>query len=42
MTRTSTVLGAVPVERFLAKYWQKEPLLVRGAFPNLHDPLSPD
>ena len=42
MPRTSTVLGPLSVERFLAKYWQKEPLLVRGAFPGLRDPLSPD
>ena len=41
MSRTSA-LGALPVERFLAKYWQKEPLVVRGAFPGLKDPLSAD
>lgn len=42
MAPTSTVLRALPVERFLAKYWQREPLVVRDAFPNLKDPLSPD
>lgn len=42
MTPASTVLGALPAERFLAKHWQKEPLVVRGAFPNFRDPLSPD
>jgi 50S ribosomal protein L16 3-hydroxylase len=36
------VLGGLPVERFLRSYWQKEPLVVRRAFPNLRDPLSPD
>jgi len=39
---TSNVLGATSVERFLARYWQREPLVVRGAFPNLKDPLTPD
>ena len=42
MPPAPTVLGRLPVERFLAKYWQREPLLIRGAFPNLEDPLSPD
>jgi 50S ribosomal protein L16 3-hydroxylase len=42
MPPTPTVLGALPVERFLAKHWQREPLVVRGAFPNFKDPLSPD
>ncbi len=38
----SSVLGKLPVDRFLKEYWQKEPLVVRGAFPGLEDPLSPD
>lgn len=42
MPPASTVLGALPVDRFLANHWQKEPLVVRGAFPNFKDPLSPD
>lgn len=37
-----TVLAGLPAERFLRRYWQREPLVVRGAFPNLRDPLSPD
>jgi 50S ribosomal protein L16 3-hydroxylase len=36
------VLGILSVEDFLGTYWQKEPLIVRGAFPRLKDPLSPD
>ncbi len=32
----------MPVERFLAEHWQKKPLLVRGAVPDLSDPLTPD
>jgi len=39
---TRPVLGKLPVTRFLAEFWQKEPLVVRGAFPDLQDPLSPD
>jgi 50S ribosomal protein L16 3-hydroxylase len=32
----------MPAGRFLKTYWQKQPLLVRGAFPGLKDPLTPD
>lgn len=42
MPKASTVLGKLPVERFLARYWQREPLVVRGAFPGIRDPLAPD
>jgi 50S ribosomal protein L16 3-hydroxylase len=35
------VLGVTP-SRFLREYWQKKPLLVRGAFPAWKDPISPD
>jgi len=28
--------------RFLREHWQKKPLLVRGAFPALRDPLTPE
>ena len=38
----SNVLGGLPVARFLKEFWQKEPRVVRGAFPKLRDPLSPD
>jgi 50S ribosomal protein L16 3-hydroxylase len=37
-----SVLGKLKVRRFLETYWQKEPLVVRGAFPDLRDPLTPD
>ena len=37
-----SVLGKLLAHRFLETYWQKEPLVVRGAFPNLRDPLTPD
>jgi 50S ribosomal protein L16 3-hydroxylase len=29
------------VKRFMRRHWQREPLLVRGAFPGFVDPLSP-
>ena len=29
------------VKRFMRAHWQREPLLVRGAFPGFSDPLSP-
>lgn len=38
---SSRVLG-MPVARFLRDYWQKKPLLVRGAFPEFRDPITPD
>jgi 50S ribosomal protein L16 3-hydroxylase len=34
-------LGMAPA-RFLRDYWQKRPLLVRGAFPQFHKVISPD
>ncbi|MBL8525668.1 MAG: cupin domain-containing protein [Betaproteobacteria bacterium] len=33
-------LGGISAQKFLKDYWQKRPLLVRGAFPNLIEPLS--
>src|SRR5689334_470615 len=33
--------AALDVERFMKRYWQRRPLLVRGAFPAFRDPLSP-
>jgi 50S ribosomal protein L16 3-hydroxylase len=37
----SQFLG-MPPARFLREYWQKQPLLVRGAFSTLVDPLTPN
>lgn len=34
-------LLGMPIARFLREYWQKKPLLVRGAFEGFRDPLSP-
>jgi 50S ribosomal protein L16 3-hydroxylase len=35
-----TLLGGLTPREFLARYWQKRPLLVRGAWPGLRDPVS--
>lgn len=32
----------MPPARFLREYWQKQPLLIRGAFPDMRAPLSPE
>lgn len=37
--RPLTQLGGMPVETFLRDYWQKEPLVIRNAFPEV--PLVP-
>lgn len=36
------LLGGLSTARFLREYWQKKPLLVRGAFPGFQDPIDPD
>jgi len=33
-------LGETSVEEFLADYWQKKPLLIRNAFPNIESPIT--
>lgn len=40
-TAATRPLG-MPAARFLRDYWQKRPLLVRGAFDAFRDPLAPD
>ena len=32
----------MPPAKFLRDYWQKRPLLIRGAFPGFRDPLTPN
>ena len=32
----------MPVAQFLRDYWQKRPLLIRGAFPQLHNAITPE
>jgi 50S ribosomal protein L16 3-hydroxylase len=36
------VLGDLSPAQFLAEYWQKQPLVVRGAWPGFRDPLTPE
>lgn len=36
------LLGGISPSTFMKEYWQKKPLLVRNAFPNLQNPLTPD
>lgn len=38
----STLLGGMPVARFVNDYWQKRPLLVRNAMPGFVGPITPD
>ncbi|MBL4584297.1 MAG: cupin domain-containing protein [Pseudomonadales bacterium] len=37
-----SVLGAMPPQQFLEQYWQKKPLLIRGALPGFVSPITPD
>lgn len=36
------VLGGMSANTFMQEYWQRKPLLVRGAFKDLQNPISPD
>jgi len=38
----TTLLGGLHPAEFLRDYWQRRPLLVRQAMPELASPLSPD
>jgi 50S ribosomal protein L16 3-hydroxylase len=35
-----TLFGGLAAHEFLARYWQRRPLLVRGAWPGFRDPVS--
>jgi 50S ribosomal protein L16 3-hydroxylase len=35
-------LLGMPPSRFLRDYWQKRPLLIRGAFPQFHNAITPE
>lgn len=37
-----TLLGGLTIEAFLENYWQKKPLLIRGAFPGYEAPFTPE
>ncbi|WP_456267813.1 cupin domain-containing protein [Kushneria sp. AK178] len=40
--QTHLPLGGMSAETFLREYWQKKPLLIRGAFPDFQSPLEPE
>ena len=40
MIDSDNCLGETSIEEFLTDYWQKKPLLVRHAFPDLKSPIS--
>lgn len=42
MTNTLTHLGDMPVSTFLTEYWQKKPVLIRGAFKGTESIISAD
>ncbi|MFY1438043.1 JmjC domain-containing protein [Acinetobacter baumannii] len=42
MTEALTVLGGITAEQFLTEYWQKKPLLVRNAMPEIVGMLEPN
>ncbi len=42
LPQPAVLLGGISPEVFLRDYWQKKPLLIRQAFPELDNPLSPD
>ena len=41
MSQSLDVLGGITAEQFLAEYWQKKPLLVRNALPEIAGLLEP-
>ncbi|MDV2468177.1 cupin domain-containing protein [Acinetobacter chinensis] len=42
MSQSLDVLGGITAEQFLNEYWQKKPLLVRNALPEIASLLVPD
>ena len=42
MSSPLQVLGGITAEQFLNEYWQKKPLLVRNAMPEIINILEPD
>ncbi|HET6567122.1 MAG TPA: cupin domain-containing protein, partial [Rhodothermales bacterium] len=42
MEKPVPLLGGLSPADFLAEYWQKKPLLVRGALPDFESPVSPE
>lgn len=42
MNRPDHTLGGLPAGEFLGTYWQKQPVLIRGAFPDFESPITPE
>ncbi len=42
MATPPTLLGGLTPAEFLETYWQKKPLLIRGALPGYQSPISPE
>ncbi|WP_180186183.1 cupin domain-containing protein [Acinetobacter sp. YH01008] len=42
MSQPLDVLGGITAEQFLSEYWQKKPLLIRNAMPEIANLLEPD
>lgn len=42
MSIPETLLGDLTPEAFLREYWQKKPLLIRGALPGFASPVTPE
>jgi 50S ribosomal protein L16 3-hydroxylase len=40
--KNPSVLGGLTPDQFLRKHWQKKPLLIRGAMPDVQAPLTPE
>ena len=36
------MLGDISAQKFLQRYWQREPLLIRKALIDYRSPISPD
>ncbi|MCF6218579.1 MAG: cupin domain-containing protein [Gammaproteobacteria bacterium] len=39
---TRSLFGDISKQQFLSEYWQKKPLLIRGALPDFRSPISAD
>ena len=42
MSQPLDILGGITAEQFLREYWQKKPLLVRNALPEIINILEPN
>ena len=40
ITRPLALLGGLSAQRFMARHWQRKPLLIRGAWPGVQPPVT--